>query len=58
VHNSPGNAEFDASLRARNPQWGVRDLADIAALAQASGFSAPKTIEMPASNASLLFHRL
>ena len=57
-HTAPSNAEFDASLRARNREWGVRDIADLAALARASGFSAPEIIDMPANNACLLLRRL
>lgn len=32
-HTAPSNAAFDASLRARNPDWGVRDLDKITDLA-------------------------
>ena len=53
----PGNAAFDESLRSRNPEWGLRDLGAVAALAQASGFAAPEIVEMPANNLSLIFRR-
>ena len=39
AHTAPSNAAFDASLRAENPDWGVRDVADLDALAQAAGLS-------------------
>ena len=54
-HTAPSNEAFDASLRARNPDWGVRDLADIAALAAANGLSQPRIVQMPANNLVLVF---
>ncbi|RDJ27448.1 DUF938 domain-containing protein [Bosea caraganae] len=53
----PGNLAFDESLRSRNPEWGLRELDAVAALAAASGFAAPEVIEMPANNLSLVFRR-
>lgn len=57
-HTAPSNAAFDADLKARNPDWGVRDLDAVAALARDAGFSAPEVIEMPANNLSLVFRRI
>ena len=57
-HTAPSNAEFDASLRARDPSWGVRALEDVAGLAAAQGFSAPEAIAMPANNFTVVFRRL
>lgn len=58
AHTAPSNAEFDASLKARNPGWGVRDLdLDIAPLAAASGFDLESAIDMPANNLSVVFGR-
>jgi SAM-dependent methyltransferase len=56
-HTAPSNEAFDADLRRRNPAWGVRDLEAVAALAADSGFDAPKVVEMPANNLSVLFRR-
>ncbi|WP_291548059.1 DUF938 domain-containing protein [Bosea sp. (in: a-proteobacteria)] len=53
----PSNAAFDASLRERDPQWGLRDLSAISALAEASGFAAPEIAEMPANNLSLTLRK-
>jgi SAM-dependent methyltransferase len=55
AHTAPSNEAFDASLRARNPDWGVRDLEAVAALAAAHGFAAPTVEPMPANNFSLVF---
>lgn len=51
------NAAFDASLRARDPAWGVRDLDDIEPAAAAVGLALEETVAMPANNHSLLFRR-
>jgi SAM-dependent methyltransferase len=56
-HTAPSNAAFDASLRTRDPQWGVRDTGDVAALAQRSGLKLIERVAMPANNLSLIFHR-
>jgi SAM-dependent methyltransferase len=55
VHNAPSNAAFDATLKARNPAWGVRDIADLERVGKASGLDLRETIEMPANNMSLVF---
>jgi hypothetical protein len=56
-HTAPSNAAFDASLRAQNPEWGVRDLEAVADLAASQGFCAPVIVEMPANNLSLVFRK-
>jgi hypothetical protein len=58
VATAPSNLEFDAWLRAQNPEWGVRDLAAVAAIARENEFSAPEIIEMPANNLSVIFRRI
>lgn len=57
-HTADSNEAFDADLRARNPQWGVRDLEMVADLAASHGFSTPEIMEMPANNLTLTFRRL
>ena len=56
VAPAPGNLAFDRDLRARNAEWGVRDLDAVATLARHHGFSPPHVIEMPANNLSLVFN--
>jgi SAM-dependent methyltransferase len=49
------NAAFDADLRRRNPEWGLRDVAEVTALATQHGLTLENIVEMPANNLSLLF---
>ncbi len=53
----PGNTAFDADLRSRNPEWGLRHLDAVAALAAAAGFGPPGVTEMPANNLSVVFRK-
>ena len=57
-HTAPSNAEVDASLRAQDARWGVRDLEAVAEIASAAGFAAPVVEAMPANNLSVIFRRL
>jgi hypothetical protein len=54
-HTAPSNAAFDASLRAQNPEWGLRDLEEVEALAVRHGFTLVETVVMPANNLSVIF---
>ena len=54
---APSNAAFDASLRARDPAWGVRDVRDLEQAAAQVGLRLVETIPMPANNHSLVFRR-
>jgi hypothetical protein len=56
-HTAQSNEAFDAALRAENPAWGVRDLDDVARVAQEEGLDLAETIEMPANNLSVLFRK-
>ena len=55
--NAPSNEAFDASLRARNAAWGIRDLADVNALAATHGLHAQALHPMPANNHTAIFRR-
>ena len=52
-----GNLAFDAELRARNPQWGIRQLADVAAEAARAKLRLRERFRMPANNLTLVFSR-
>lgn len=57
AHTAPSNEAFDASLRGRDPAWGVRDLEAVETLGAASGLTLVKTTPMPANNLVLAFER-
>jgi SAM-dependent methyltransferase len=56
-HTAPSNEAFDRQLRAQNPDWGVRDLEEVARYAAGHSFDAPAVYEMPANNLSVVFRR-
>lgn len=57
VETAPSNLVFDASLRARDPQWGLRQVEEVIAAAEGEGLAFHRLIEMPANNLSLIFRR-
>jgi SAM-dependent methyltransferase len=56
-HTAPSNAAFDANLRSRNAEWGVRDLDDVVALAREHGFELAEVVAMPANNLTVILRR-
>ncbi|MFN3945921.1 MAG: DUF938 domain-containing protein [Allosphingosinicella sp.] len=57
VETAPSNEAFDASLRARNPEWGVRRLEEVVAEAERHGLRLDAVLEMPANNLSVVLRR-
>ncbi|HXG82076.1 MAG TPA: DUF938 domain-containing protein [Sphingomicrobium sp.] len=55
VPTAPSNLAFDASLRDRDPRWGLRLVEDFEAEAAKRGFSLAERRPMPANNLMLLF---
>jgi len=56
-HVSESNAAFDQSLRGRNAEWGVRDIAELEQLAEKCGFVLEEQVAMPANNFTLIWRR-
>lgn len=56
-HTALSNAVFDTSLRASDPEWGVRDVADVQQLAASVGLVLKDITEMSANNLILAFAR-
>lgn len=49
------NVAFDQSLKQRNPEWGVRDIEAVMAVAEEHGMELRNTVAMPSNNLSLVF---
>ncbi|MDP8993667.1 MAG: class I SAM-dependent methyltransferase [Pseudomonadota bacterium] len=58
VPTAPSNQAFDESLKARDPEWGLRHLEEVAAEAEANGLGLERVVEMPANNVTAIFRRL
>lgn len=57
AHTAPSNAAFDRELRARNPEWGVRDTADVAGSAEERGLQLEAVVPVPANNHIVVFRK-
>jgi hypothetical protein len=57
VPTAPSNEAFDVSLKARNPEWGLRDLEAVVAEAEANGLRLDELREMPANNLTVVFRK-
>lgn len=57
VAPAPSNQAFDADLKARDPQWGLRSVEDFANDAAQRGLTLVERRAMPANNLMLLFRR-
>ena len=55
IETAPSNLAFDADLRRRDPEWGLRRVEDFAAAARPAGFELAEFRRMPANNLMLLF---
>ena len=57
VPTAPSNEAFDASLKARDARWGLRQMEDVSEAAAARGLKFEQLIEMPANNIMLVYRR-
>jgi SAM-dependent methyltransferase len=56
-HTAPSNEEFDAHLKSRNAEWGIRDMEEVEAAANRAGLRLEEAVSMPANNFTLVFRR-
>jgi hypothetical protein len=57
IHTASSNADFDRSLRSQNPDWGVRDLEEVIAIAKSHNLTLLNVYPMPANNLSVVFQQ-
>jgi hypothetical protein len=57
IPTAPSNLAFDADLKFRDPEWGLRRVEDFAAAAGERGLSLEESRAMPANNLMLLLRR-
>lgn len=57
VATAPSNEAFDRSLKARDPEWGLRDLDAVVAEAETQGFRLETVVPMPANNVSVVLRK-
>lgn len=55
VETAPSNLDFDASLKSRNPLWGLRKAEALDALAAQHGMARSARYAMPANNIMLVY---
>jgi ubiquinone/menaquinone biosynthesis C-methylase UbiE len=55
VETAASNLQFDASLKARNPLWGLREAAAVDALAAQNGMARSARYALPANNIVLVY---
>jgi SAM-dependent methyltransferase len=56
-HTAPSNAAFDADLRRRNSEWGVRDLDAVVRVAREHSLELAEVVAMPANNLTVVLTR-
>jgi SAM-dependent methyltransferase len=57
VETAPSNLAFDASLRSRDPAWGLRSVEWLDERAAGHGFARTRRVNMPANNLVLVYRK-
>jgi len=57
IETAPSNLAFDADLKRRDPEWGLRNVEQFETEAKARGFYLAEQRSMPANNLMLLFQK-
>ena len=57
VQTAPSNTDFDRWLKGRDPEWGLRNLAEVDRVAAGFGFRRKRRVEMPANNLTLVYRK-
>lgn len=57
VETAPSNLDFDQSLKARNPLWGLRAAEDVDALAAQHGMARSARHALPTNNIMLIYRK-
>jgi hypothetical protein len=52
------NLDFDASLKKRNSDWGLRELAEVTRVASGHGLQRQQIVRMPANNLTVVFEKV
>jgi hypothetical protein len=55
VPTAPSNIAFNADLRMRDPEWGLRELDEVVDCAASHGLRLEQVVAMPANNLSVVF---
>ena len=57
IPTAPSNEAFDASLKSRDPQWGLREMEEVRAEAEANALRFDRLFEMPANNVTAVYRK-
>jgi hypothetical protein len=57
VEAAPSNLAFDADLKSRCPEWGLRQVEWLDGVAAAAGFRRTRRVAMPANNVTLVYRK-
>ncbi|EAT43604.1 AAEL004990-PA [Aedes aegypti] len=52
------NVQFDASLKYRNPSWGIRDVRELEKLSNTNGITLKQMFDLPANNKCLIWEKV